>query len=250
MTIKSINIQCPHCGTEYGVEQNEIGSQVECQVCGEKFVISKPIKSIDINCPHCGTEYGVEQSEIGSQVECQVCGEKFVISSSRPKAGGGRTSSSVKKSDKERTIISVKPSIAPIVVRAFLFIAPIAIFLGVLGLKMPSEISCYFFVPLLIVVLFVLWVLGLTTLIYCKTEYTVTNKRLICKSGIITENIRQVQVQDMRDIFLVRTVTQKITNTGSISIGSQTTGISARIILSNIKEYQSVIATLESLRGK
>ena len=43
--------KCPHCGTEYEIEQREIGRCVTCQVCGKGFVI----KEVYI-CTHCGEE--------------------------------------------------------------------------------------------------------------------------------------------------------------------------------------------------
>ena len=33
-----MNIKCPHCGTEYDIEQHEFGRYVTCQVCGKGFV--------------------------------------------------------------------------------------------------------------------------------------------------------------------------------------------------------------------
>ena len=33
-----MNIKCPHCGTEYDIEQREFGKYVTCQVCGKGFV--------------------------------------------------------------------------------------------------------------------------------------------------------------------------------------------------------------------
>lgn len=210
------------------------------------------IKSINIRCPHCGTEYSAEQSEMGSQVECQVCGEKFVISNPRPKVERQKQTTTGQEPVDEKTIMSVKPSMAPVVVGAIFIAGPFALLgllFGFVGLNVVSGAG-YWFIPLILVILVVSFVLGMFQMLYSGTEYTVTNKRLICKSGIITESVRQVHVQDMRDIFLVRTVTHRITDTGSISIGSQTTGICARIILSNIKEYKSVITALESLRGQ
>lgn len=210
------------------------------------------IKSINIQCPHCGTEYGADQSEIGSQVECQVCGEKFVISNPRPRVEVQKQTKTSREPVEEKTIMSVKPSIAPVVVGAIFIAGPFALLgllFGFVGLNVVSGAG-YWFIPLILVILVVSFVLGMFQLLYSGTEYTVTNKRLISKSGIISENTRQVHVHDMRDIFLFRSVFHKLTDTGSISIGSQTTGIAARIILSNIKEYQSVIATLESLRGQ
>ena len=33
-----MNIKCPHCGTEYDIEQREFGKYVTCQVCNKGFV--------------------------------------------------------------------------------------------------------------------------------------------------------------------------------------------------------------------
>ena len=33
-----MNINCPHCGTEYDIAQHEFGKFVTCQVCGRGFV--------------------------------------------------------------------------------------------------------------------------------------------------------------------------------------------------------------------
>lgn len=37
---------------------------------------------MDVKCPHCGTEYDIEQREFGKFVNCQICGKGFVAGAS------------------------------------------------------------------------------------------------------------------------------------------------------------------------
>ena len=192
---------------------------------------------MNIKCPHCGTEYGVEQREIGLQAECQICGKGFVIKSVH------------KEPFKEKVLLSVKPSMAPIVPIALLMGIPFFLILGAVcgAVVMPNNIGgailmCEFVGLALLLMFF--------KLNYSRKECIITNTRVIVKSGIITKCARQVHVQDMRDVFLRRGLFQRMTGTGSISIGSQTTGLLGRIIIVDVKEYQWVIETLERLKAK
>lgn len=191
---------------------------------------------MNINCPHCGTEYEVDRDELGSHVECQICGKAFVVRSLKPNS---------LHPEQERTILHLKPSMAPVVAMCLVPWGPLLVLLGA-----AFNAAAQGFGTALIVVGGI--VLGLMLLLaglaYGRTEYIITSKRVMVKSGIITKSERQVHVQDMRDIFLRRGLFQRITGTGSISIGSQTTGLLARIVLFDIKEYSLVIETLESLK--
>lgn len=188
-------------------------------------------------CPHCGTEYEVEKSELGSHVECQVCGKEFVVRPLKPKT---------LHSDQERTILHLKPSMAPVVASWLVPCVPWLVLLGAAFNTVEQGFGTGLLVVGAIVLGLILLLIGLA---YSRTEYIITNRRVMVKSGIITKSERQVHVQDMRDIFLRRGLFQRITGTGSISIGSQTTGLLARIVLGDIKEYSLVIETLESLKG-
>lgn len=211
---------------------------------------------MDINCPHCGTEYDAEESEYGKFVKCEVCGKGFVAGTSGAKKrnemiGDRRNAASTDATrEQETTILRLKPSLAPTIAKILVFSAPYLpiplMFLLGDGLTSTARVIGIIFIA---VPGFIMgfWLL-LTGLTYSGTEYLITNKRLIVKSGIITESVRTVHVQDMRDIFLTRGVFQCLTGTGSISIGSQTTGIFARIIMVNIVEYACAIEILESLK--
>lgn len=84
-----MDVKCPHCGTEYEIEQREFGKFVDCQVCGKGFVVgvsaakqnATPSRTV---CPHCRTEYEVEQQEIGRATKCEVCGNVFVVRATTP----------------------------------------------------------------------------------------------------------------------------------------------------------------------
>lgn len=211
---------------------------------------------MDIKCPHCGTEYDAEESEYGRFVKCEVCGKGFVAGTSGAKKhnemiGATRSAASTDATrEQETTILRLKPSLAPIIAKLVVFSVPLLpfslMFLFGDGLTSTARVvGIIFFVVPGVIVGLVLLTIGL---IYSGTEYIFTNKRLIVKSGVITESVRKVHVQDMRDIFLTRGLFQCLTGTGSISIGSQTTGILARIAIVNIAEYARAIEILESLK--
>lgn len=208
---------------------------------------------MNIKCPHCGTEYDAEESEYGRFVKCEVCGKGFVAGTSGAKKhnemiGATRSAASTDATrEQETTILRLKPSLAPIIAKLVVFSVPLLPFslMFLFGDGLARVVGIIFFVVPGVIVGLVLLTIGL---IYSETEYIVTNKHLIVKSGGITESVRKVHVQDMRDIFLTRGLFQCLTGTGSISIGSQTTGILARIEIVNIVEYARAIEILESLK--
>ena len=192
---------------------------------------------MDMVCPHCGTEYEFEQSEIGLQVKCQLCGRGFDVKSAH------------KEPAKEKVVLTVKPSMAPVVPVVLFTGAPFLLLLGAIcgHMAMPNNIGG---AVLICEIIGLALLLMIFRLIYSRMECIITNMRVIVRSGVITQCARQVHVQDMRDIFLRRGLFQRMTGTGSISIGSQTTGVLARVAIVDIKEYQWVIETLEKLKAR
>ena len=228
---------------------------------------------MDVKCPHCGTEYEVEQKDMYRHTECEVCGKGFVAGAVATSAASGRSGAaenaktpwatkttgawSFGKSRsqssripheplKEEVLLSVKPSMAPVV--------PIILLTAVPAFLISSAILCAA-IGIAAVGAILLEIVGLVLicmvfrLYYSRMECIITNRRVIVKQGILTQCERQVHVMDMRDIFLRRGLFQQMTGTGSISIGSQTTGLSGRIIIPDVKEYQRVIETLERLKA-
>lgn len=195
---------------------------------------------MDTKCPYCGTEYKVGENEIGLVVTCQVCGKRFVVESVAQKP-----------EVKEKVIIRAKPSL-----RAAVFMSAVFVGLGsILGsLFLSAVVGCPEWAGVMGVGMFVglslacIGPLLVGKVVYGRTEYIITNKRVIVQEGLMTKTSRQVQVADMRDIFLRRGPFQRLAGLGTISIGSQTTGLMARIRIFDVEEYQWIVDTLESLR--
>ena len=102
-----MNIKCPHCGTEYEVEDESVGRRAQCDVCGNKFVIgatgadepqhidseskddalppSKPNYNPNtINCPDCGHIVSRRAAQ------CPQCGCPINPPQVNRQGGGGR----------------------------------------------------------------------------------------------------------------------------------------------------------------
>ena len=66
-----MKIICPTCRQHYEVAEDMAGSEVECQKCGERFVVPKPQTAPSVNlirCPDCG-------STVSRRAEaCPKCG--------------------------------------------------------------------------------------------------------------------------------------------------------------------------------
>ena len=86
-----VNVSCPHCGTEYEVEQSECGITAICQTCNKEFVVgqsemreSVAEKTHDIGegmfkfCGKCGAKMSADASF------CPRCGEKVLEAKEQP----------------------------------------------------------------------------------------------------------------------------------------------------------------------
>ena len=81
----TVNVSCPHCGTDYEVDQSECGGNAICQVCNKEFVIgqmekSEPVAGNDAElekgnvkfCGNCGMKMQMDA------LFCPCCGQKVV----------------------------------------------------------------------------------------------------------------------------------------------------------------------------
>jgi uncharacterized membrane protein YdbT with pleckstrin-like domain len=100
--------------------------------------------------------------------------------------------------------------------------------------------------PLLFVLCIVLLPIGIFVLLAwwlkCRaTALTVTDHRVILRTGLLAEQTNEVRHQDVRDIQISQTFWQRIGGTGSIEISSA--GQTGVIVAAGIKDPQK-IATL------
>lgn len=91
-----MQIQCVHCGKQYSLRDENVGSQFACRSCGklspiaaakadESAVVGPPLPAamrqaapasglIETQCSHCGKQYKVRMAA-GSQFRCKQCGQ-------------------------------------------------------------------------------------------------------------------------------------------------------------------------------
>lgn len=86
-----IDLQCPHCQTDYRLKPELAGRKVQCQNCSHKFRVSevahKILKAdipagsekIEIRCPRCLADYKLAQKYLGRRVRCKDCREEFRV---------------------------------------------------------------------------------------------------------------------------------------------------------------------------
>ena len=68
-----MNIKCPHCGTEYEVEQSDVGRRVVCESCGNGFVVGGQQSA-----PKCSASAtAVPQDQRTNAQFCSSCGARL-----------------------------------------------------------------------------------------------------------------------------------------------------------------------------
>ena len=170
---------------------------------------------MNIFCPKCGQQYDVDQSVLGQQVECESCGMNFVAKVPRLR---------VKTGQAEQTMVNVHPS------------------------------GWYFFWDYFFGVLLLLALVGIVFIVvglikqFC-TQYIVTNRRIIVKTGWLNKHQTEVWIKDIRGAALEASIWERIIGTGSIALGTAATA-KAEIKMVGIKNPQKVVDAINELRGE
>ena len=79
--------QCPYCGYEEEMSDDDYGKAVECP-CGQSFVVGQVRVSETafengnavVRCPYCKAENSLPKEAIGRNVRCGKCNGKFCVS--------------------------------------------------------------------------------------------------------------------------------------------------------------------------
>ena len=71
-------IFCPNCNQELEIPEEYLGTEVECPLCQHKFLT---IETIDVQCPACGTGKSVSSFKAGENTGCYRCGAIFTAAS-------------------------------------------------------------------------------------------------------------------------------------------------------------------------
>ena len=68
-----------------------------------------------------------------------------------------------------------------------------------------------------------------------SNTYTITTKRVIARQGIVARNTQEVEIKDIRSIFIKQDIFDRIFKVGTIAIGTAATG-SMEVQLAGIKK--------------
>lgn len=209
-------ISCPNCGQHLEVEDEHVGTRVDCPGCSKEFTVEVPLAEADasrIRQPSDSLER--------EQKPCPFCGELILAVARKCKHCGEFLDAGVTKhrqqdpSTPEHTAWEGHPS--------HLFYLDNYIFGGLL---------CFIGIGVLIVV----W-----AILDRKTRiFTVTSKRVRCKSGIISRNIQEVAMRDIRSLKFKQGIIERLFGLGSIEIGSAGTG-GVEVTLKGVVDPSSVM---------
>lgn len=102
-----MQIQCVHCGKQYSLRDENVGSQFLCRSCKklspvpvrapeESAVVAPlapiaarpaepaPADPIETECRHCGKQYKLKSAAVGMQFKCKQCGGLTPVGASAP----------------------------------------------------------------------------------------------------------------------------------------------------------------------
>ncbi len=206
-----INFTCSQCGKDVQAPYHLAGKMGKCPACGARVHVSQaqepksvgssaasppPLPSMPPNdgtkaCPYCGEE--IKQVAI----VCRFCGMNLVSGETTRMPGqGANTASPVSAAHvAERTLWRDNPTHW-----AYLSVYILGAFL----------------IPLVIGIPIVIWAI----LDRKHTVYTVTNKRVTQKSGIIGKDLSEVDLKDIRNVLVKYGILDRLLGIGNIGLGT------------------------------
>ncbi len=207
--MSDFKFNCPHCNQSLEAPEEMLGQQINCPSCNGVIELPAPTAKKQSApppppqqpqtraCPFCGEQI------LAFAIKCKHCGEFLdgrvkQPAAPKPKKPGVLVENEVWKG---------KPS-----------------YLYYLG---------YFIcgVPLLLV-----FGLGLLFIVYALLDrnariYTLTNKRVISKAGIISRQVHEVVIRDIRVINVKQGILERIFGLGTVEVGSAgTAGIEVKFV--------------------
>ncbi|HPC18618.1 MAG TPA: PH domain-containing protein [Kiritimatiellia bacterium] len=200
-----IKFNCPHCKQSLEAPDDMRGQLIDCPSCSQAIEIPKPQRhsaapppippKLTRPCPYCSEEIQL------TAVKCKHCGE--FLDGRSP-----QVTSTLKQSQQwENDIWKGTPS-----------------YLYYLG---------HFIFGVILILFFGL---GLLFIIYAlldrnTKQYTITSKRVMAKTGIISRHIGEVGIKDIRSINVNQGILERIFGVGTVEIASAgTAGVEVKFV--------------------
>ena len=190
---------CPHCKQSIEAPEEMLGQQINCPSCNGTISLPDPPARQSVPpppqkqtraCPFCGEEI------LTSAIKCKHCGEFLDGKAKQPETPKPKKLGLQVENDMWKG----KPS-----------------YLCYLG---------YFIIGIPLTFLFGV---GLLVILYAILDrntklYTLTNKRVMSKAGIISRKIHEVGVKDIRNINVKQGILERLFGLGTVEIASAGTG--------------------------
>ncbi|MCK5849873.1 MAG: PH domain-containing protein [Kiritimatiellae bacterium] len=198
----AFKISCPHCEQSLEAEKKHIGLQVECLRCLQSFTVEDLSDEPAIPVLVCSCD-----DNVNDQKRCPFCGELILVIARKCKHCG-------EFFDKARNTNSGPAPSIPETQEAE----------KTLWTGSPSH-DYYLLVYVIGTFLILVYGFGLIVIIWALLDrtsnvFTVTNKRVMAKSGIIARSTQEVSMKDIRSISLQQSVIERIFSLGTVQIGS------------------------------
>lgn len=234
-----MKISCPHCRQNYEVDESYAGQNVQCQNCGNEFMVTQspiltPVEAPSMKkCPMCGEQILAEARK------CKYCGEYLDVSKSCSNS-----------QEDEKIIFSGHPHWCSDLFGYFIgavlcFIGSIIIIAHAVTSTVAIICTVFFFGLAILTVL-------ITILARKKTIYTLTNKRIKRSWGIFTSNSQTIMIKDIRNLNETQALIQKLFKVGNLELGTAATaGIELVLAdLANYKQWKAYIESQMKIRDK
>ncbi len=115
----------------------------------------------------------------------------------------------------------------------------------------PAKMSCIKDITLGILLLPILvgaYFLGRALIHIYATDYIVTDKRIVVKSGMLSTKRTEIRIADVRGVDVTRSLWQRMIGVGTVSIGTAATA-GAEIYMIDVSDPQMIVDTINSIRG-
>lgn len=191
-------------------------------------------------CPHCGQKLSCNDDEQGTVVSCPNCANEITVPTLI------KQSEQQLKENEELVLISGSPSKVYYSYLLFPFFCSVlvAIVRTILsnGVYDKNFWSGSLFGSPLFILLVIIYFIKIKT-----HKFVFTNKRLTVRDGIIFIEENQTRISDIRGITVRKWLWDLVCKTGTISIGTASTGVE-KINLRHIHNPQKIVEKIEELR--
>jgi len=233
-----LKFNCPHCQQSLEAPEEMLGQQINCPSCNGAITLPNPESKQTATppppppqtrvCPYCGEEI------LPSAVKCKHCGE-FLDGRNREVVSA--PPSEPQKPQAENEIWKGNPSY--LYYFGDFFFCGFFLLISVIGIFshfLPSEL-----LPLPIV----LGLFSLLRILYAFLDrntkvYALTNKRAMCKIGIISRKIHEVGTKDIRNINLHQGIFARLFGVGTVEIESAAAAGQGHVRFMGVKDPLSV----------